>query len=295
MKKLIVLLGLICLLSACEKPIIDEITNLYEGEIHFFDAENVTSLSVQIKYFNDAIFSYNDQGELEITNEEKKAYIYGTDDMHVVVYPNENNEYVGISYEESYILGDMDALYSDMDQLVEDLSLFIQEDYTNVFTYANENKFYRVLVNEDNYITEIKYTDLTTGDVLLRLFDINSTVVDVPEHIVFSAQAYVMMTLYPEVEYTIVDNFLTIENSNWEAVINHNGFTVYFSNENDSWRYYDFVSQFVRDSDGNDIDIEDFLLDQDTLFIEFFEQITDIQYYIKHIDELFYDLITWEE
>ena len=289
MNRLLIFLLLISslFLTGCE-PSIDEKKkeiNPYEGELHYFDVEDVTSMSVQMAYFNNAFISMNNDGVNYHIFEGSSRYYYVHNDEVVVVRELEDNSYVGIiSY--NTITFELEAFYSEIDEIF-DISLMVQVDYTNTFSYQDENMVYVIEVNEDNYITYIECTDLSDGSRVLTVSDINLVEIEVPEHDIYTPAEYAMETNYSTMEYTYQNELLTITNDEWTVTINNSGRYVHFIHDGITWRYLDFVYEVMRDESNTEIPIDEFLVEHDTLGEDFLSDIMDIVMYIEDIDTLF--------
>ena len=289
MNRLLIFLLLISslFLTGCE-PSIDEKKkeiNPYEGELHYFDVEDVTSMSVQMAYFNNAFISMNNDGVNYHIFEGSSRYYYVHNDEVVVVRELEDNSYVGIiSY--NTITFELEAFYSEIDEIF-DISLMVQVDYTNTFSYQDENMVYVIEVNEDNYITYIECTDLSDGSRVLTVSDINLVEIEVPEHDIYTPAEYVMETNYSTMDYTYQNDLLTITNDEWTVTINNSGRYVHFIHDGITWRYLDFVYEVMRDESNTEIPIDEFLVEHDTLGEDFLSDIMDIVMYIEDIDTLF--------
>ena len=289
MNRLLIFLLLISslFLTGCE-PSIDEKKkeiNPYEGELHYFDVEDVTSMSVQMAYFNNAFISMNNDGVNYHIFEGSSRYYYVHNDEVVVVRELEDNSYVGIiSY--NTITFELEAFYSEIDEIF-DISLMVQVDYTNTFSYQDENMVYVIEVNEDNYITYIECTDLSDGSRVLTVSDINLVEIEVPEHDIYTPAEYVMETNYSTMDYTYQNDLLTITNDEWTVTINNSGRYVHFIHDGITWRYLDFVYEVMRDESNTEIAIDEFLIEHDTLDADFLSDIMDIVMYIEDIDTLF--------
>lgn len=249
--------------------------NPYEGDIYFFEEEEIESYRMSLLYFEDMLISKNSEGEFEFLLEDYFGYTYYLGERYIFVYENDG-DYIGIDDYDTYnIFEDFQYYYV----ITVEFGLsegFTQVGNSNVFEKEHEGMIITLKVNKDNYVIEIEYYVIEEDYIAFTIWDVNSTEFDIPEHEVVYVEDFVM-SFYPDIDYTLTDGVLEITEGEWVASIKIQDRDIFFTHDDEDWEYLKPFDIYMNSKDNLlTYEYDEFIIIEPSFDLEFQDIIYDI-------------------
>lgn len=233
MKKISIVLSILTLLltlTACNK-------NLYTGEIKYFEDSEIHSYSMNVASFGDALIKY-ENNKIHTSLDGYNYYAYAQNNQYIEVNMDDEGMYFGIILEEEADFTIFENLFAHMDAEAS-FSDYTQDKTTNRFYYEDGQGLFEIWLNEDNYIIELKVTNIQTSEITFHIYDINDTSVTIPTHNIYRPYEYVLNVYFDfEGLYIEDDNYLYFDDSTFTIKVKIDGTEVhYIDSQGDTWEY----------------------------------------------------------